>query len=79
MNTRSFQCWYFQLLNTLISPPERKRKASVEEICALEMELSDLYSTRSGAKKRLLELVDDEVDSEERAADIKQELQVCKE
>ena len=51
----------------------------MEDICALETELSDLYSTRSGAKKRLLELVDGEVGSEDRAADIGKELQVCKE
>ena len=59
--------------------PGRKRTASVEQICALETELSDLYSTRSGAKRRLLELVDGELDSEDRAADIQKELQVCKE
>ena len=40
----------------------------MEDICALETELSDLYSTRSEAKKRLLVLVDLEVDSEDRAA-----------
>ena len=66
-------------LNALSSPPERKRKASVEEICALETELSDLYSVRSGAKRRLLELVDGEEGSKDRAADIQKELQVCKE
>ena len=43
------------------------------------MELSDLYSTRSGAKKSLLELVDREQGSEDRAANIQKELQVCKE
>ena len=38
-----------------------------------------MYMTRSMAKKRLLELVDGEEGSEDRAADIQKELEVCKE